>query len=167
MDNQSQKDMEWITIWGIVSYWWAIPSSLLCLLIYQYINGKAPGHQSLLDLLIKEYLIVCITRNFATVLANYLGLLYGQVEATLAEAFFAILINLGGAELAMVQVLLLVKYLLIFKADWIVDREDSEVIWSSRRLVMVYAGIRFMIDMHLPANSFHTLNLLTGSEIKT
>ena len=112
-------------------------------------------------------MIVCITRNFATVLANYLGLLYGQVESTLAEAFFAVVINFGGVELAMVQVLLLVKYLLIFKADWIVDREDLEVIWSSRRLVMVYAGIRFMIDMHLPANSFHTLNLLTGSEIKT
>ena len=159
--------MEWITIWGIVSYWWAIPSSLLCLLIYQYINGKAPGHQSLLDLLIKEYLIVCITRNFATVLANYLGLLYGQVEATLAESFFAILINLGGIELAMVQVLLLVKYLLIFQAEWLVDRSDPEVIWSSRILVVIYSCIRFIVDLEQEPSAFEILTLLTGSEMKT
>ena len=159
--------MAWITLLGILSYWWAIPSSILSVLIYKYINGKPPGHQSVLDLLIKEYLIVCITRNITTVFVNYLGLLYGQVEATLAEVLFLVATNLGGIELAYVQVLLLVKYLLIFKADWLVDRQDSEVIWVSRVLVLMYSGFRFIIDLYGPPNTFHTLNLLTGTELKT
>ena len=159
--------MAWITLWGILSYWWAIPSSILCVLIYKYINRKPPGHQSVLDLLIKEYLIVCVARNIIVVFVNSLGLLYGQVEATLAQVIFWVAINLGGIELAFVQVLLLVKYLLIFKANWIIDRLDSEVIWSSRMLVLMYSGFRFIIDFHGPPKTFHTLSLLTGTELKT
>ena len=159
--------MAWITLWGILSYWWAIPSSILCVLIYKYINRKPPGHQSVLDLLIKEYLIVCVARNIIVVFVNSLGLLYGQVEATLAQVIFWVAINLGGIELAFVQVLLLVKYLLIFKADWLVDRLDAEVIWSSRMLVLMYSGFRFIIDFHGPPNTFHSLTLLTGTELKT
>ena len=162
-----QTDMAWITLWGILSYWWAIPSSILCVLIYKYINRKPPGHQSVLDLLIKEYFIVCVARNIIVVFVNSLGLLYGQVEATLAQVIFWVAINLGGIELAFVQVLLLVKYLLIFKADWLVDRLDSEVIWSSRMLVLMYSGFRFIIDFHGPPKTFHTLSLLTGTELKT
>ena len=142
--------MAWITLWGILSYWWAIPSSILCVLIYKYINRKPPGHQSVLDLLIKEYLIVCVARNIIVVFVNSLGLLYGQVEATLAQVIFWVAINLGGIELAFVQVLLLVKYLLIFKANWLIDRLDSEVIWSSRMLVLMYSGFRFIIDFFGP-----------------
>ena len=97
--------MAWITLWGILSYWWAIPSSILCVLIYKYINRKPPGHQSVLDLLIKEYLIVCVARNIIVVFVNSLGLLYGQVEATLAQVIFWVAINLGGIELAFVQIL--------------------------------------------------------------
>ena len=162
-----QIDMAWITLWGILSYWWAIPSSILCVLIYKYINSKPPGHQSVLDLLIKEYLIVCVGRNITIVFVHYLGLIYGQVEATLAQVFVLVATNLGGIELAFVQVLLLVKYLLIFKADWLVDRLDAEVIWSSRMLVLMYSGFRFIIDFNGPPNTFHTLTLLTGSELKT
>ena len=162
-----QTDMAWITLWGILRYWWAIPSSILCVLIYKYINRKPPGHQSVLDLLIKEYLIVCVARNIIVVFVNSLGLLYGQVEATLAQVIFWVAINLGGIELAFVQILLLVKYLLIFKANWIIDRLDSEVIWSSRMLVLMYSGFRFIIDFHGPPKTFHTLSLLTGTELKT
>ena len=121
----------------------------------------------MLDLLIKEYLIVCVARNIIVVFVNSLGLLYGQVEATLAQVIFWVAINLGGIELAFVQILLLVKYLLIFKADWLVDRLDSEVIWSSRMLVLMYSGFRFIIDFHGPPKTFHTLSLLTGTELKT
>ena len=105
--------------------------------------------------------------NITTVFVNYLGLLYGQVEATLTGVLFLVTTNLGGIELAYVQVLLLVKYLLIFKADWLVDRQDSEVIWVSRVLVLMYSGFRFIIDFYGPPNTFHTLNLLTGTELKT
>ena len=159
--------MEWVTIWGIVSYWWAIPSSILCVLIYKYLKGKPLGYQTVLDLLIKEYLIVCITRNIITVVVNYLGLLYGQVEATLAEVIFLIAVNLGAIELAYVQVLLVVKYLLIFQAECLVDRSDPEVIWSSRILVMIYSCIRFIVDLQQEPSAFETLTLLTGSEMKT
>ena len=71
----------------------------------------------MLDLLIKDYLIVCITRNITVVFVQYLGLLYGQVEATLAQVIVLVATNLGGIEIAFVQVLLLAKYLLIFKAN--------------------------------------------------
>ena len=121
----------------------------------------------MLDLLIKEYLILCVGRNITIVFVHYLGLIYGQVEATLAQVFVLVATNLGGIELAFVQVLLLVKYLLIFKADWLVDRLDAEVIWSSRMLVLMYSGFRFIIDFHGPPNTFHSLTLLTGTELKT
>ena len=157
----------WITILGILSFWWVIPSSILVVLIYKYINGKPPGHQSVLDLLIKEYLIAVIIRNFAFVFVHFLGLLYGQVEATLAQVIVLVATNLGGIEIAFVQVLLLAKYLLIFKANWLVDRLDSEVIWASRILVLLYSGFRFIIDFFGPINTYHTLSLLTGTESKT
>ena len=159
--------MAWITLLGILSYWWVMPSSILCVVIYKYINCKPPGRQSVLDLLIKDYLIVCITRNITVVFVQYLGLLYGQVEATLAQVIVLVATNLGGIEIAFVQVLLLAKYLLIFKANWLIDRLDSEVIWSSRMLVLMYSGFRFIIDFHGPPNTFHTLTLLTGTELKT
>ena len=156
-----------LTIFGIISYWWAIPSSILCVLIFRYIDRKPPGHQSVLDLLTKEYLIVCITRNITIVLVNYLGLLYGQVETTLAEIIFLVSINLGGIELAFLQALLVVKALLIFKADWLADRLESEVIWISRISAMTYSGLRFFIDFHQPTKSFHTLSLLTSTNMKS
>ena len=156
-----------LILFGIISYWWAIPSSILCVLIFRYIDRKPPGHQSVLDLLTKEYLIVCITRNITIVLVNYLGLLYGQVETTLAEIIFLVSINLGGIELAFLQALLVVKALLIFKADWLADRLDSEVIWISRIWVMTYSGLRFFIDLHQPTKFFHTLSLLTSTNLKS
>ena len=146
-----------ITILGILSFWWVIPSSIMCVLIYKYINGKPPGHQSVLDLLIKEYLIAVIIRNFAFVFVHYLGLLYGQVEATLAQVIvFVGTANLSSIECAYCQVLLMVKYLLIFKPNWLVDRNDSEVIWTSRILVLMYSGFRFGIDFYGPPKTFST-----------
>ena len=159
--------MAWITVLGILSYWWAIPSSILCSLMYKYINHKPPGSQSVLDLLIKEYLIVSISRNMAIVFVHYLGLLYGQVEATLAQVLVLVATHLGGIELAYFQVLLTIKYLLIFKANWLVDRPDSQVIWTSRILVLMYSGFRFVLDFHGPPNTYQTLSLLTGTELKT
>ena len=159
--------MVWITLLGILSYWWVLPSSFLCVVIHKYVNCKPPGRQSVLDLLIKDYLIVCITRNITVVFVQYLGLLYGQVEATLAQVIVLVATNLGGIEIAFVQVLLLAKYLLIFEANWLVDRLDSEVIWASRILVLLYSGFRFIIDFFGPINTYHTLSLLTGTESKT
>ena len=160
--------MAWITLLGILSYWWVIPSSILCVVIYKYINCKPPGRQSVLDLLIKDYLIVCIGRNITVVFVQYLGLLYGQVEATLAQVIvFVGTANLSSIECAYCQVLLMVKYLLIFKPNWLVDRNDSEVIWTSRILVLMYSGFRFGIDYYGPTKTFSTLNLLTGTDLKT
>merc|ERR1712004_37837 len=63
--------------------------------------------------------------------------------------------------------LLVVKALLIFKADWLADRLDSEVIWIVRIWVMTYSGLRFFIDFHQPTKSFHTLSLLTSTNMKS
>ena len=141
----------------------------MCVLIYKYnINGKPPGHQSVLDLLIKEDLIAVITRNFAFVFVHYLGLLYGQVEAILAQVIiFVATTNLSCIECAYCQVVLLIKYLLIFKPNILVDRNDSEVIWTSRILVLMYLGFRFGIDFYGPPKTFSTHSLLTGTDLKT
>ena len=159
--------MAWITLLGMLSFCWAIPSSILCVLMYKYINCKPPGHQSVLDLIIKEYLIVVIARNFTYVFVHYLILLLVQVEATMAHAIVFVLTNLSGMECAYFQVLLLVKYLLIFNPNWFVDRNDSEVIWTSRRLVLVYSSFRFFIDFYASPKTFHTMSLLTGAELQT
>ena len=156
-----------LTIFGIVSYLWVVPSSILSFLIYRYINGKPQQNQSVLEILTKEYLIVCIIRNLTLVLVNYLGLLYGQVEVTLAEIIFLISVNLGCVELAMIQVILVIKAMLTFKREWLSDRTDSEIIWISRLLAMSYSGFRFIMDFHQSPKSFHTLTLLTSSDIKS
>ena len=122
----------------------------------------------MLDLLIKEYLIAVIIRNFAFVFVHFLGLLYGQVEATLAQVIvFVGTSNLSSINIAYCQVILMVKYLLIFKPNWLVDRNDSEVIWTSRLLVLVYSGFRFGIDYYGPPKTFSSLSLLTGTDLKT
>ena len=60
----------------------------------------------MLDLLIKEYLIAVIIRNFAFVFVHFLGLLYGQVEATLAQVIvFVGTSNLSSINIAYCQVI--------------------------------------------------------------
>ena len=98
---------------------------------------------------------------------HYLGLLYGKVDVTLAEIIFLIVVNFGGIELAMVQAVVLVKALLIFKGEWLADRTDSEVIWFSRIFVMLYSGFRFLVDFSQPPKTFHTLTLLTSTDVKS
>ena len=75
----------WMTILGLLSVSWTIPSTLLSFLIYKYIWSKPPGHQSLLDLVIAEYLILSITRNIITVVYHCIGLLHGPIDPNVAN----------------------------------------------------------------------------------
>ena len=44
-----QTDMAWITRLGILSYWWAIPSSILRVLIYKYIIQNPDARKQLIN----------------------------------------------------------------------------------------------------------------------
>ena len=87
--------MAWLTVLCLLSVSWTIPSSLLCLVIYKYLCSKPPGHQSVLDLVIMEYLILSIIRNLVSVVYHYIGLNHAPIEPNLANFLYLILVTLS------------------------------------------------------------------------
>ena len=156
--------MLWFTVFGFLSLSWTIPSTILCILIYKYIDGKPPGHQSILDLVTKEYLILSIIRNVISVTYHSIGLLNGNVEPMVANALFFLVVNIVRVEVATVQVVLLVKTVLICKGPWLADFTDSQVIWMSRRFILVYSCVTCLIDCYQEPSPYPALKLLTGED---
>ena len=156
--------MAWVTVLGVLSVSWTIPSSFLCCLIYMYITKKPPGHQSVLDLVIMEYLVLSIIRNIVSVVYHYIGLFHAPIELNIAEFLYFIVVSFPRFEIASIQTILVIKAVLIFKGEWLADLPDFEVIWISRKMILVYSSLTFLIDFCQTPKSFPAWKLLTGSD---
>ena len=159
--------MEWITVLGLLSVSWTIPSTLLCFLIYKYICSKPPGHQSLLDLVIAEYLILSITRNIITVIYHCIVLLHGPIDPTIANFLYFMVVHCPRIEISSIQTILMVKALLIFKGEWMADFTDSDILWLSRRFIAVYSSAVFIIDYHQMPRPYPFLKFLAGTDMNS
>lgn len=159
--------MVWITVFGILSFSWIIPSCILCILIHRYISGKPPGHQSQLDLVIKEYLILSIIRNIASFVYHFIGLFVGPIGLLSANVLFFLVVSCPRVELSSLQTVFLVKAVLIFRGNWMADFTDSDLLWLSRRFILVYSSITCIVDCLQPPTMYPGLNFLTGTDIKS
>ena len=132
-----------------------------------YIAKKPPGHQSVLDLVIMEYLILSIIRNLVSVVYHYIGLNHAPIEPNLANFLYLILVTCPRLEIASIQTILIIKAVLIFKGAWLADWADFEVIWLSRGIIFLYSTLTFLIDLNQTPHSFPALKLLTQTEINS
>ena len=160
--------MVWITVFGMLSLSWIIPSCILCVLIHRYISGKPPGYQSQLDLVIKEFLILNIIRNLTSFVYHLIGVFVSPIGPITSKILFFIVVNCPRVELSSLQTVFLVKAVLIFRGNWMAEITDSDVIWLSRRFILVYSSITCIVDCLQTPTMYPGLNFLTGStEITT
>ena len=142
-------------------------STLLLSLIYRYIQSKPLGLQSVLDLLSLDCIRVWITY---TILANsiiYSGLCYGQFDFTTAQVMVGTSVNVFVLLMALIQVTIVVKAVLIFKGDWLSEISDSNLIWICRLVSVVYVVARFLVDVRGEPKAVPFLYMLTGTDAKT
>ena len=165
--SQFDDMVAWMTILGLLSVSWTIPSTLLSFLIYKYIWSKPPGHQSLLDLVIAEYLILSITRNIITVVYHGIGILHGPIDPNVANFLYFMIVQWPRIEISSIQAILMIKALLIFKGKWMADFTDSDVLWLSRRFIVVYSSLAFILDYHQSPKSYPALTFLAGTDINS
>ena len=157
-----------LTSLHIVSLWWLIPSTILMVIIHQYIKKKPPGLQSVLDLMIMILLKVNICHNGIICLVASLQLTHGQLNVTSAKFLIFLRSNVGVLSITGFQVILGVKAMLIFKPHWLAEQTDSEVVRKSSVAALVYTSTRFILDFILtPSRTSTELELLVGVQVQT
>ena len=102
-----------------------------------------------------------------TVFVTYAGLFYGHFVENLAQALVFVAVNLGGLEIASLQMILIIKAILIFKPEWLSNSTDTEVLNYTRMVSVTYATIRFWVDFLPPAKATFGTKLLTGKPLET
>ena len=98
---------------------------------------------------------------------TYIGLFHGHVGDSFAQALIFISVNIGGLELAALQVSLVVKAILIFKPELFQEVSDFQVVGCSRFGAFTYATLRFIVDFLPEAKPTIMTKLLTGTTLKT
>ena len=126
-----------------------ILSSAILVIIYKYVNSKPPGLQTVLDLLILDCIRLGITRNILQTIMINLGVFNGQLNILLAKILFGVTVNFSALLIAFAQVTVVVKAILVFKAHWLTEVPDGQVIRISRIIAGIYASLRFFIDFWL------------------
>ena len=109
-----------------------ITGNILLRLIEKYINIKPLGLQSLLDLLILDFIKI---RRIQSTLVVYLYISYTfdiKVSILNAKILTLLSVNLMCLINASAQVILTVKAILIFQPEWIGSYEEDEIIVLAR-----------------------------------
>ena len=148
---------------------WFIPSTILLLLIRKYHKDKAPGLQTILDLLIVDSSNLFVVQNacmativFATVAVDiqyHLSFVSGQLIFLLGS-------NSMTLFLASLQVTQIIKALLIFKPECFENYPDHEVLKRSRIFIGGYAGLKLFFALMNPPTSNAITKLITGTDTK-
>ena len=140
-------------------------SIYLLKIIVNYIEKKPPGLQSILDCLILELIKWKKVLTFLSILGYFSGILHGELDAWTAQAMIGIYTNVMVIIIANLQMILVVKSILIFKQEWLVDVPEDEVLLLTRIASVAYAALRFVIDYSLPARQDFTLEFLTANQL--
>ena len=109
-----------------------IIGNILLHLIQKYINKKPLGMQSLLDLLILDFIKIRRVQS-TLVVYYYISHVFDiKVSFMCAKILTMLSVNLMCLINASAQVILTVKAILIFKPEWIGDYEEDEIIVLAR-----------------------------------
>ena len=65
--------------------------------------------------------------------------------------------------ISVTQVILVVKWMLIFHGEWIDEVEDLTILWASRTFVLLYSVARFLIDVYPGPRPLPLIEMLSGS----
>ena len=143
-------------------------SSAILVIIYKYVNSKPPGLQTVLDLLILDCIRLGIMRNILQTIIINLGVFNGQLNILAAKILFVVIVNFSAFLIAFAQVTVAVKGILVFKAQWLAEVQDIQVIRISRIIAGLYAFLRFSIEFWLlePGPSV-LLSLAIGTSTNT
>ena len=142
-------------IFGFVNVCLSAASTFCLALIFKYVRSKAPGQQTVLDLLIMDSTRMWILFNVLTTSFITSGLVYGHFGYSTAQVMMFIFSNISSLSFASVQMTIAVKAILIFKGEWFEEVTDSTIQTSTRLATLIYSGIRFLVDYHAPSNPRH------------
>ena len=137
-------------------------------LIETYIQKKPPGLQSILDLLILDGIKVWTVKDIFSTIVDLVGFFHGNIDHVAAEILIQILTNLLVLSVAAVQVILVVKFMLIFQPGIFIDLPDSKVIWISRTATLIYPLLKIVLDYLFPLSAeLSWMEFLTGSTLNS
>ena len=146
-------------------------SLVLLTIIYHYINGKPPGMQTVLDLLILDIILCWALFTIIVVTVLAIGVFYGNLGFHLSQILLGFLSFINHLALATVTVTLIVKGILVFKSDCLEEMSDESVQMIGRISVVIYSTILQAINsvfwalkggVQLPL-----MSLLTGDDQPT
>ena len=165
--NAQNMTMSFLTLMTLFIVLWTSISIYLIKVIVKYIKKKPPGLQSVLDCLILELIKLKRLQTFLGLTLYFVGILYGQLHPWTAQVMIAVNSNVSVVLFANLQMILVVKAILIFKQEWLLDVPEDEVLLLTRIATVAYAALRFVIDYSLPARQDFVLEFLTGKELSS
>ena len=160
--------MNLLSFLGLFNILTNILSSVILVIIYKYVKSKPLGLQTVLDLLILDCVRLGIIKNILQATIINLGVFNGQLNMLAAKILFLVTVNFSALLIAFAQVTVAVKGILVFKAQWLAEVQDIQVIRISRIIAGLYAFVRFSIEFWLlePGPSV-LLSLAIGTSTNT
>ena len=116
------------------------------IIMYQYLQKKPPGLQSVLDLLIMDLLKLQMFNYSVWILFLFSGYFHGHLPYSVSQVMISVSLNGNVYLFGLFQFFLLAKSVMIFKRSWIDEISDSWVIGCSRSFALISTFTRFMGD---------------------
>ena len=137
------------------------------LLIGKYISKKPLGMQTVLDFLILDCVRLLLAVQICSLLFIIMGLYDIKVDFVTAQVLLYTINNTFCLLVAMVQMTIVVKAIIIFGEAWISEAEDSVIIGVVRLLALTYSQLRFLVDFLPEPRPTIIIKYLTGTDEKT
>ena len=96
-------------------------------IIRRYIKKKAPGHQSVLDLLLLDIFFLQSFYYTDFLLVMLAGMLHGQLSYALSQIMLALLMIPMLMSTCLCQFFMMIKGILIFRGQWIAEMTDTSI----------------------------------------
>ena len=96
-------------------------------IIRRYIKKKAPGHQSVLDLLLLDIFFLQTFYYTDFMIVMLAGMLHGQVPYVLSQIMLALCVIPMLMSTCLCQFFLMIKGILIFRGQWIAEMTDTSI----------------------------------------
>ena len=120
------------------------PKRLLYTILFRYIQHKSPGQQTVLDLCIQDGIIVWITRIVWTNVVIYIAMFYGELNFHVGVFLLFMLGFLLESQIAFGQMVLTLKFILIFKGESVGNLSDQVILWGFR-----IASVSYIITLKI------------------
>ena len=140
------------------------------ILVCRYLKEKPPGQQTVVDFCIQFGINVWTLRILESNICIYISLLYGKLNFQFG-LFLIFIQNMHLLwQVACGQMVLVLKAIIIFKAELLEEFSDQAIIWGFRTATVCYAifwGVFGYVFAHAGPRSPIILFLMTGSKETT